>query len=240
MRDTFLFDLDGTLLPMDFDKFMELYFYNLGVHFHGKIEPRQLAKFIMDATGIMVLTKNNQTNEEKFMNHFETLIDGDIQEYREEFNLFYDSLFENVKPSTFASNEIIESVKILKEKGYEVAIATNPLFPLKANHHRIRWAGLDKNDFSYISSFEENKYTKPHIEYYQEVLSSVNKKPEQCYMVGNDVFDDLPAGKLGIETYLITDCLLNSKNLEINTNHQGDYSDFYQFVKNLKPINTTK
>ncbi len=240
MRDTFLFDLDGTLLPMDFDKFMELYFRNLGVHFHGKIEPRLLAKYIMDATNVMVLTKNDKTNEQKFMEHFETLIDGDIEQYKTDFSNFYDSLFENVKPSTYESLEMIESIKLLKEKGYTVAIATNPLFPLKANHHRIRWAGLDKDDFVYVSSFEENKYTKPHLEYYQEVLDKIRKSPEKCYMVGNDVFDDLPAGKLGMATYLITDCLLNSKDLEIEANHQGDYKEFYSFVKKLKPINTTE
>lgn len=239
MRDTFLFDLDGTLLPMDFDKFMELYFHNLGVHFYGKIDPKLLAKHIMDATNVMVLTKNNQTNEEKFMTHFDSLVDGDIKEYRKQFDLFYDSLFENVKPSTYESNEMIDSIKLLKEKGYKVVIATNPLFPLKANHHRIRWAGLDKNDFDYISSFEENKYTKPHLEYYEEVLESINKNPEDCFMIGNDVFDDLPAGKLGLETYLITDCLLNKHNQEVKTNHQGNYQDFYDFVKNLKAVNTT-
>ncbi|AIO19680.1 Phosphoglycolate phosphatase [Candidatus Izimaplasma bacterium HR1] len=240
MRDTFLFDLDGTLLPMDFDKFMELYFYNLGVHFNGKIDPRLLAKYIMAATNQMVLVKNNQTNEEKFMKYFGSLIDGDIDVFRSQFDIFYDTLFENVKPSTYQNEAMIKSVKVLKEKGYKVVIATNPLFPIKANYHRIRWAGLNKDDFEYISSFEGNQYTKPHLEFYHEVLNSINKKPEECYMVGNDVFDDLPAKKIGLETYLITDCLINSKNIPIDTNHQGEYDDFYQFVSELKPINTTK
>ena len=240
MRDTFLFDLDGTLLPMDFDKFMELYFHNLGKHFYGKIDPRLLAKYIMDATNHMVLTKNGETNEEKFMTEFEKLIGSDIQEYRDHFDVFYDTLFENVKESTHQNKAMIDSVSLLKEKGYKVVIATNPLFPLKANYHRIRWAGFHQDDFDYISSFEENKYTKPHLEYYQEVLESINKEPRECYMVGNDVFDDLPAKKLGLETYLITDCLLNKNNLEVDTNYQGKYDDFYQFVLNLKPINTTE
>lgn len=238
MRDTFLFDLDGTLLPMDFDKFMELYFYNLGMHFHGKIEPKRLAKSVMEATSVMVQEKNNKTNEEKFMSHFETLIDGNLEEYRNHFDLFYDTLFENVKPSTYESSEMIESVRLLKEKGYKVVVATNPLFPIKANYHRLRWAGFEKDDFEYISSFEQNKYTKPHLEYYEEVLENIGKQPEQCYMIGNDVFDDLPAKKLGMKTYLIDDCLLNHHNMEIETNYQGNYKDFLEFVKQLKPLKT--
>lgn len=240
MRDTFLFDLDGTLLPMDFDKFMELYFYYLGTHFHGKIEPNELAKQIMLATEYMIQTKNTQTNEDKFMEFFSQGLQGEIDSYREHFDLFYDTLFNKVKPSTYQSLEMIESIKLLKEKGYNIAIATNPLFPLKANYHRINWAGLDQNDFQYISSFEQNKYTKPHLEYFQEVLSSINKHPENCYMVGNDVSDDLPAGELGMETYLITDCLINTKNKDFVTDHKGNYEDFLDFVKELKPINTTK
>lgn len=239
MRDTFLFDLDGTLLPMDFHKFMELYFYNLGVHFYGRIEPRYLAKCIMDSTEVIATKNTGETNEDKFMNHFATLIDGDITEYRNHFDLFYDTLFENVKASTYQSKEIIDSVKILIEKGYKVVIATNPLFPMKANLHRLEWAGFDKNDFEYISSFEKNKFCKPHLSFYKEVLESIKKNPEECYMIGNDVSDDLPAGKLGLETYLITDCLVNDKNLPIETNHVGSYKDFYDFVVKLKSINTT-
>jgi len=239
MRDTFLFDLDGTLLPMDFHKFMELYFHNLGVHFYGEIEPKLLAKYIMDSTNVMVQNNNGESNEDKFMNHFATLVEGDISEYRKQFDIFYDTLFENVKLSTYQSTEMIESIKLLKEKGYRVVIATNPLFPMKANLHRIRWAGIDKDDFEYISSFELNKYCKPHLEYYNEVLESINKKPEECFMIGNDVSDDLPAGKLGLETYLITDCMVNLKQLPIDANHKGTYIDFYEFVKQLNTLNTT-
>lgn len=239
MRDTFLFDLDGTLLPMDFDKFMELYFYNLGKFFHGKIDPKKLAESVMKATGYMIMTKNNQTNEEKFMEFFGSLIEGDLEEYKEGFRLFYDSLFEDVRPSTYQSEYMIKSVQLLKDKGYEVVVATNPLFPIQANYHRIRWAGFDKSDFSYISSFEENKFCKPHIEYYQEVLNAINKTPENCYMVGNDIHDDLPAQMLGIPTYIIKDCMLNQRKLENTADYNGTYQEFYEFVKKLPTIKAT-
>ena len=87
MRDTFLFDLDGTLLPMDFNKFMELYFYYLGVHFHKKIDPKLLAKYVMESTNQMIYVNNDQSNEDKFKNHFGTLIDGDLEEYKNHFNI---------------------------------------------------------------------------------------------------------------------------------------------------------
>ncbi len=240
MKNTFLFDLDGTVLPMDFDKFMELYFYNLGAHFHKMIDPKLLAKYIMAATEEMVKSKNNIKNEEVFMNHFATLIDGDIDVYKNMFNEFYDGLFENVKPSTSESTYMRKSIDLLKEKGYEVVIATNPLFPMKANVHRLRWAGFTPDEFLHVTSFEENSYCKPHLEYYQEILDKINKTPEECVMVGNDVFDDLPAGKLGIETFLITDCVLNKYNQVIKADNIGNYEEFYKYIQSLDNLNTAK
>jgi FMN phosphatase YigB (HAD superfamily) len=240
MRDTFLFDLDGTLLPMDFDHFMKLYFTNLGKFFYQKIDPKELADYVMQATNYMIQTKNHQTNEEKFMEYFGSKIDGDIEAFKSGFIAFYDSLFEEVKPSTQENESMKKSVQLLKEKGYNVVVATNPLFPIQANYHRLRWAGFTKEEFLHISSFEENKYCKPHLEYYQEVLEAINKKPENCYMVGNDIHDDLPAQLLGIPVYIITDCMLNHKQLENTADYQGSYKEFYQFVQSLPNLQTTK
>ena len=81
MKNTILFDLDGTVLPMDFDMFMKLYFYNMGEHFKSVIESDKIFKYIMEATSVMIQTNNGDTNEKTFMNHFASLIDGSIDEY---------------------------------------------------------------------------------------------------------------------------------------------------------------
>lgn len=236
MRDTFLFDLDGTVLPMDFDMFMELYFYNIGEYFKEIIEPEKLVKNILECTEKMVRTNNGIKNEEVFMDHFDSLLDGSVEQYKPMFYEFYNTTFEKVKASTHKSKYMRKSIDILKEKGYRVVLATNPLFPMVANHHRIRWAGFEPSEFEYISSFEDNSYCKPHLEYYKEVLESINKDADNCYMVGNDVFDDLSSGKLGIETYLITNHLLNKHNQEVVSNHRGTYYDFYKFVQKLEEV----
>ena len=55
-------------------------------------------------------------------------------------------------------------------------------------------------------------------------------------MVGNDVQEDLVAGNLGIETYLITNYMINRNNEEIESTYQGTYEDFYEFVKGLDEV----
>ncbi|HZJ58092.1 MAG TPA: HAD family hydrolase [Clostridia bacterium] len=237
MRDTFLFDLDGTLLPFDIDEFIYIYFKEMGKHFHDMIDGKLLAEYIMASTEAMIGNLEPLVNEEKFMLHFSGLIGEDaLQKYKDRFDLFYDDRFDAVKECVAHVPEIVKSIEVLKDKGYELVVATNPIFPLKAVHKRIEWAGLCVDDFSYISCYEKNSYCKPNIQFYEEVLDAIGKEPENCYMVGNDVQEDLVAGELGIETYLITDYLIDRTRGEVESTYKGNYRDFYEFVKGLEPV----
>jgi len=239
MINTILFDLDGTVLPMDFDEFMQRYFHEMGKMFHDMIDGKLLAEYIMESTAHMVKNLEDRTNEDIFMERFSELVDSDMEAYRKRFDEFYDTLFLNVRKATRQSDTMIKAVKLLKDKGYNVVLATNPLFPMKANHHRINWAGLSPDDFSYISSFEGNKYCKPNVEYYLEVLTSIDKSPDECMMVGNDALEDMVAAKLGITTFLIEDHMLNMHDVEVKADHRGFYNDFYDFVKALPDLSDT-
>lgn len=237
MRNTFLFDLDGTLLPFDMDQFIDIYFTEMGRHFHDIIDGRILAKHILASTEATVMNLEPLPNEHKFMTHFGGLIGEDyLKEYKNRFDLFYDHRFERVKKSVVRLPIIKETIDILKNKGYDLVIATNPIFPLKAVHKRIEWAGLNVEDFSHITSYEKNCYCKPHMQFYEEVLDAIGKKPRDCYMVGNDVQEDLIANELGIETYLITDYMINRGHQKIENTHIGTYEDFYEFAMCLKPV----
>jgi len=89
-------------------------------------------------------------------------------------------------------------------KGYRVAIATDPFFPRKATHHRIRWAGLVPEQFEVVSTFENFHFSKTHTAYYAEMLGQLGWPEGPVLMVGNDVERDLvPANRLGLKTYFI-------------------------------------
>ncbi len=118
-----------------------------------------------------------------------------------------------------------------------MVVATNPIFPKKAILHRIKWAGFDPEDFMHITSYEESHYCKPKIQFYEEILKKINKIPEECMMVGNNVEEDLIAGELGIKTYLIEDFIINSSNTNFISTYKGNYNDFYKFVNNLPDLN---
>ena len=234
--DTFLFDLDGTLLPIDIDEFIQVYFRELCNALSDIVAPKKLYETIWAATEAMVKNTEYKTNEEVFMNHFFQLINGDKKIYQQRFNDFYDSGFLKIKEHVEIIPLVPKIIDILKIKGYQLVIATNPLFPLKAIHHRIRWAGLNIQDFSYISSYENSHYCKPHIKYYEEILQKINKQPEQCMMVGNDVREDLVVGELGISTFLIENFMIDHGVKDITCTKRGKYEDLYHFVENLKSV----
>ncbi|MGE5633229.1 MAG: HAD family hydrolase [Caulobacteraceae bacterium] len=236
MIDTILFDLDGTLLPMDMQRFTEIYFNEMGCMFRDMIDPKLLVKHIWTATEEMVRNVEYKTNEEVFMGKFSQLIDGKIETYMERFDRFYDTGFHKTREAVESQTLITESIDILKKKNYKLVIATNPLFPRKAIHLRIQWAGLKLEDFSYITSYEDNHYCKPQVHYYSEVLEKIGKKPEQCMMVGNDVQEDLISSRLGLKTFLITNHMIHRTSEDIHSDYMGDYNSFYEFVKNLEPI----
>lgn len=239
MINTILFDLDGTLLPLDMEKFMEIYFYEMGYMFKDMIDPKLLVKYIWTATEEMVGNTEYKTNEDVFMNKFSELIGGDISKYRERFDNFYDTLFHKTREAVQSQSLIRESIDILKEKNYKLVVATNPLFPRKAIHHRIGWAGLDLKDFIYITSYEDNHYCKPQLHFYKEVLDVIGEKPEQCMMVGNDVQEDLVAQKLGMQTFLIKNHMIHRTQEAIDCTYEGKYEDFYNFVKGLDAVSAS-
>ncbi|NLY75461.1 MAG: HAD family hydrolase [Firmicutes bacterium] len=236
MLTTVLFDLDGTMLPLDLNKFIQIYFTEMGKKFHDLIDPETLVDYIMTATEAMVNDTSYRTNETVFMEKFAELIESDLKVYRKRFDEFYDREFFQTKSAVVDSPLMRESVKLLKEKGYHLIIATNPLFPEKAIHHRIRWSGFEPEDFIYITSYERNHYCKPRFQFYLEVLQETGKQPHECLMVGNDVQEDLVVSQLGVETFLITDFLINRSTEPITSTYQGNYADFYRFVKNLPDI----
>ena len=121
----------------------------------------------------------------------------------------------------------------LKARGYRVALATNPIFPHVATEHRIRWAGLTPEDFEIYTTYETSTFCKPNPAYYLEVARSLGAAPEECLMVGNDANEDMAARALGMDVFLLTDCLINTKNRDISVYLQGDFAALNAYLDRL-------
>ncbi len=230
--NTILFDLDGTLLPMDMDVFTNTYFKDLIKFAHEKGYDRSidLVSTIWAGTKAMALNNGSKTNEEAFWNKYSEITGHKTEEDKPLFDEFYATLFEDAKNYVGFNEESARLVKDLKAAGYRVVLATNPIFPAVATDKRINWAGLDKNEFLKVTVYENCHYAKPNPEYYRELLDELGLKPEQCLMVGNDAVEDSSALKLGIDFYLLTDCLVNTTGVDIETFNNGDFGKLRAYI----------
>lgn len=228
--ETILFDLDGTLLPMDQDKFAKLYLTALARKMapHG-YEPEELIRTIWAGTAAMVKNDGSQTNETRFWNTFAEVY-GDRRAADEPiFDAFYRAEFEAAREACgFTENAKI--VRELKGMGKRVILATNPIFPAAATEARIRWAGLEKTDFDYISTYENSTSCKPNPMYYCEICEKTGINPNTALMIGNDADEDTAAQQTGMDVFLLTDCLLNKNAKNVADYPNGSWKELRAFL----------
>ena len=98
---------------------------------------------------------------------------------------------------------------------------------------RIKWAGLEAEDFNIITTYEDCRYCKPNVAYFEELLRQLDLNAAECLMVGNDVEEDLAIRELGVRTYLVTNTMENKKNLPIKTDYMGTLEELLDFVQQL-------
>lgn len=232
---TVLFDLDGTLLPMDQEKFTRGYFELLAAKLsaHG-YDSAQLVDAVWKGTAAMVKNVGDSCNEEIFWRKFAEIYGEKVLSDKQFFNEFYENEFQGARDFCGCEPKAAETVKSIRNMGLRAVLATNPIFPRIAVESRIRWAGLDVSDFEYITTYENSRYCKPNPQYYNEILNKLNLPPDECLMVGNDVTEDMVARTLGMEVFLLTDCLINNEREDINQYPRGSFEQLLNYIKTGK------
>ena len=234
MITTILFDLDGTLLPMDQDKFVKSYIGRMAKKLapYG-YDPELLTAGLWKGTGAMVKNTGEKTNEDVFWSAFNAIVGKDCREDEALFMDYYCNEFQLVAQDCGFDPRASQAIAEIREKGYRVVLATNPLFPSAATYSRARWAGLNPGDFDLITTYENSRHCKPNPDYYRDILATLNLKPENCVMVGNDVQEDMVAQTLGMEVFLLTDNLINRTGEDINRYPHGSFGELMDFIRGL-------
>ena len=236
MLDTILFDLDGTLLPMDQNDFIKAYVTQLCRRYVPcGYDKDAIIKALWTGTAAMVKNDGTCTNEDRFWAAFDALL-GDTAPIRDSIPSFYTTEFDAVKEIAAPSPLAREIVDTLRGKGYDLILATNPLFPAEGVRTRLSWIGLAPEDFSLVTTYDNSTFCKPFPGYYQEILQKTGKTPAQCRMVGNNPLDDMSAAKLGLDVYLVTDYIENEKGLPIDAFPQGSLASVLAWSEALPEV----
>ena len=224
MLNTILFDLDGTLLPFWQDDFIHTYFEALvacaaPMGYDGK----QLIDAVWKGTAAMVTNSGSVTNRQAFWEVFTRELGIAAMALESILNDFYAREFDAVRSVLREPADHSQLIAGLRRKGYQVILATNPIFPAVAVATRLGWVGLTEGDFDYITTYENSRHSKPNPDYYRDILEHIGRRPEECLMVGNNPVDDMAAVQAGLSGYLVTDYIENPDGLPVDAYPHGTF-----------------
>lgn len=236
MLSTILFDLDGTLAPFVQEEFIRSYFKALlarltPMGYNGE----KLVAALWKGVAVMVANDGQATNRQAFWTCFTQelgiqalALEGILDDfYAREFDTARDCLRENADRAPL--------IRGLREKGYGLVLATNPIFPAAAVETRLAWVGLTGEDFDFVTTYENSRRSKPNPGYYRDILAHFGLRGEDCLMIGNNPVDDMAAAQAGLEVYLVTDYIENPEGLPIDGFPHGVFRELEARLKELPP-----
>jgi len=231
---TILFDLDGTLIRMDQDRFIEEYFVSILGKFASLGFDVNICKTALEGAVVATLRNNGEcTNEERFWKTFYSLCPNG-ESIRPHLDDYYANDFPRVIASTCEkyprAREVLDRVK---KHGFRSVLATNPLFPMAATSHRMELGGISESDFEYVTAYENSSYCKPNPDYFTELLEKLGIDPDECVMIGNDTRDDFSAHALGIPVFVLTECLINKNGTDLSTHPHGGFDELIAYIDSL-------
>jgi FMN phosphatase YigB (HAD superfamily) len=231
-----LLDLDDTLLGNPMETFLPAYFDAM-TDFVTEIRPPQrLIQQLIKATRIMDRNDGSgRTNEAVFAEHFFTGLGVDRAAFEPVFARFYAEVFPKLQPLTVPRAAAPEIVRWASDRGLQIVIATNPMFPRTAIEQRMGWAGIgvEHFDFALVTSYENCRATKSNPAYYRGILNDLGRRPAECLMVGDNWdWDIVHASIVGIPGFWIADDRALSPDPSLPLVGRGDLDAFLDFAQN--------
>lgn len=250
------FDLDGTLLALDQEDFLNRYFMQLEAYAVRIGVPYASLRDALNA-GIheMVAHKDGATNEDAFWRTFRQAIAALEPDSAVDWDAicedFYNCEYKRVGDGIQPIPAVKRALDALDRKGYPLVLTTMPLFPRFGVDERLRWAGLEKwadlQKFRRMTTMENSRAAKPRLSYYAENLVAFGMgrhedgggtclhDPSEILHVGNNTLEDGVFEDLGVDFFLVTDFLLNPNGADVGRFKHGTAEQFADWCEALPP-----
>lgn len=212
MIKAIFFDLDGTLLPLNEEKFIEMYFGLLANKVsHLGYNKEDLYKVIWTGTKAMFENDGSVTNEEAFWKVFVSFYGKEKLKDKSYFDDFYINEFKRTIEVCENNSLAREIVGFCNKNVEHTILSTNPIFPLNGTLTRMSFVDLKKEDFDFITAYENFSYSKPNPKYFNELLKMFNLKGEEVILFGNNTLEDGECSlACGIKCYLVDGYIINN------------------------------
>ena len=230
-----LFDLDGTLLPMDLKTCQltsgRLFCEKMAAHGY---DPEKLGEAQWTGIHAMCANDGSKTNEAAYFERMLEIYGPELEKDIPLFYEYYENEFDKVKEVCGFNPKSGPAVQKVKDMGYRLVMATNAWFTRAGIEARLRWAGVDSGVFEFMTLMENSHFCKPTLGYYKEILQKLNLPAEECLMVGNDVQEDMVAAELGMQVFLMTDDLINRDGRDVSHIPQGGFEELFEYLQTMK------
>ncbi|MHB9003406.1 MAG: HAD family hydrolase [Coriobacteriia bacterium] len=218
-----LFDLDGTLLDIRIDAFLERYFEALertvDDSFGQAEDTAAIMQAVMSGTSEMMRPHPGETNRQAFYREFERATGLDLATHWPVFERFYSEVFPTLQGELGPRSGAREALEAARRCGLKVALATNPIFPRSAIEHRLSWAGFAPDAVDVITDYETMQSCKPSATYFRQTAEMLGIDPRDCLMVGDDRVLDLAAADVGMRTFYV------GEEMGVSADYRGELND---------------
>lgn len=198
-----LLDLDDTLLHNPTSEFLAVYLQRLNAFFEKRWNLPDLKPALYEMGRALMFGPRDgiTSNLALMLDILSSSMQKNPDAIHDAFNEFYQSDYLEIRACTRPAEAAPKLIERLKALGYEVVIATNPIYPAEAIRQRLLWAGLsgDFSDYSFVTTADNMHFAKPSPAYYAEILGRVHVEPDEAIMIGDHLQNDvIPAQTLGI------------------------------------------
>jgi FMN phosphatase YigB (HAD superfamily) len=231
-----LLDLDDTLLNSNIETLIPVYFQKLTGHLSGEIAPERLLTELVRGTRIMYASADPlKTLEQVFSEAFYPPLESTREALSAQIEDFYDNVFPELQPLTSPRRDALDFAAWAFSRGFDLSVATDPLFPRKAILHRLRWADMapERTPFSLVSDFETFHFAKISQSYYPEFLLRLGWDAEPVLMVGDSLERDIfPAQKAGLPVFWLREA--GQERPETAHIPQGTFDDLRAWLESVE------
>jgi FMN phosphatase YigB (HAD superfamily) len=202
-----LLDLDDTLIDNSMETFIPAYFQALEAFVAEVVPPGLFIQELLNATRAM--DRNDGTgpsNAEVFAAAFYPALGVARDELEPLLARFYAEAFPQLQRLVRSRPAAPQVIEWAIERDLQVVIATNPLFPRTAIEQRMAWGevGVERFNYELVTCYENSHATKSSPAYFREIVEFLDRRPEECLMVGDNWgWDVVCAGQAGVPSYWI-------------------------------------
>lgn len=240
MIKAILLDLDNTLLHNADRVFAPEYMQLADHYFEQRWGYKPVSAVMVQMIRIVTGVHDFQlTNTATAISLIADATGQSLEEIQAGFDDFYREVYPQLQRCVEPNPTTAGLFDYLRQKDYALVIATNSLYSAEAIRQRLVWAGLpDQSDtYALVTNSDNMHFAKPDPAYYAEIIARVGVEPDEAIMVGDNPINDLiPAQRIGLHTYHVTDYYDGSPFEQADSS--GSLGNFLQMISQSTWLDT--